>query len=233
MVNYCLGGKTGRTCSLDESMEHIVVRTRERRALTADNIFAEVPLSQAARELIKQFHVVARFDEAGVEVLRANRRRGATELRDQARAILKKEKDIAFAGRLLTDRRSGAPVVYTENFFLKFYDDIAPRACVKIIESNGLQIKRPLHYARNAYFVMAADGTGQQTFAIAERLVAQKEVELCHPELIRRRRTRQAFPQQWHLKQTIINGRIINQHANVEAAWDLSDGKGTVIAVID
>jgi len=233
MVNYCLGGKTGRICSLTESTEHIVVRTTDRRPLRADNVFAEEPLSRPARELVREFHVVARFDEAGVEVLRTNRRRGARELRDKARAMLKKEKSIQFAGRLLTDSRSSAPVVYTENFFVKFCDDIAPRACVKIVKSNGLQIKRPLHYARNAYFVMAPQGTGLQTFAIAERLLAQKEVELCHPELIRRRRTRQAFPQQWHLKQTIIDGRIINQHANVEAAWGLSDGKDTIIAVID
>ena len=79
----------------------------------------------------------------------------------------------------------------------------------------------------------AAEGTGQKVFAIAERLLARKEVELCHPELVRRRRSRQAFPQQWHLKQTNIAGHVVDQHASVESAWALSDGSGTIIAVID
>ncbi len=46
-------------------------------------------------------------------------------------------------------------------------------------------------------------------------------------------RQRRAFPQQWHLNQTTINGQTIDAHANVEAAWQLSDGTGTIIAIID
>jgi subtilisin family serine protease len=230
---YRFGGKTGRSFPLKESIEHVVVRTANRMPLTADNVFAEVRLSGAARQLVRECHCDTRFEEAGVEILKVNRTRATRALRDQVRATLKKEPAIEFAGRLLTDIPSGAPVVYTENFFIKFHDNISPRICAHIIKSNRLEVKRRLHYARNAYFVMAPEGTGQKTFAIAEHLLRQKEVELCHPELIRRRRTRQAFPQQWHLKQTLIAGHAINQHANVEAAWQLSDGKGTVIAVID
>lgn len=54
-----------------------------------------------------------------------------------------------------------------------------------------------------------------------------------HPELVREVRQRRAFPEQWHLKQTTINGQVIDAHANVEAAWQLSDGTGTIIAIID
>ena len=133
---------------------------------------------------------------------------------------------------MLTDSRSGVPIFYTENFFVKFHDDISSRACVKCIKSHGLE-RRPLEYARNAYFLKAPKGTGQKTFAIAARILAEKEVELCHPELLRRRRTRKAFDQQWHLKRTRIGRHVVNQHAHVEAAWRLSDGRGTIIAVID
>jgi len=233
MLNCCFGGKTGSSVSLKESMEHIVVRTASRMPLIGDNVFAEVSLSSAARALVKEFHVVARFEEAGVDILRVNAIGAAKDLRDQARTILMREKAVEFAGCLLTDEPSGAPFVYTENFFVKFYDEISPQACVEIITSKGLEVKRGLGYAHNAYFLSAPKRTGQKIFAIAEGLLAQDEVEFCHPELIGRRRSRQAFPQQWHLKQTQIADQVVNQHANVEAAWELSDGKGTIIAVID
>ena len=235
MVKYQFGGKTGRTFTLKESAELIVVRTVNRMPLTSDDVFGKAALSRDAREVLVEFSRIESFEEAGVEVLRAARPRGAKSLRDRARKILNKERDIQFAGRVLADSRSGASIYYTENFFVKFHHDISPRACVKIIKNYGgpaLKI-RALEYARNAYFLKAPKGTGQKTFAIAERLLAEKEVELCHPELVRRRLSRKAFPHQWHLKRTRIGGHVVNQHAHVEAAWKLSDGRGTIIAVID
>ena len=232
MLSFRYGGKTGRSFSLKESLRDIVVRTESRMPVTGEDVFAEAPLSKAARVIVGEFDLVARFQEAGVEVLRTSVR-AAKAMRDNARSILKKEPAIEFAGRVLIDSRSGEPVVYTENFFVKFNGDISSRACVKIIKSYGLEVKRPLEYARNAYFIEAKEGTGQKVFAIAARLLAEKNVELCHPELVRRKRSRQAFPQQWHLKATNIGGHAVNQHANVQAAWALSDGTGTLIAVID
>lgn len=233
MIKVRFGGKTGRSFSLKESPSHIVVRTANRMPLTGTQVFAEAPLSRGARAVVGEFDLVARFQEAGVEVLRVARKSAPKALRDHARAVLKKDPAIEFAGRVLTDSRSGEPILYTENFFVKFDGDLSQRACLKIIKSYGLEIKRSLEYSRNAYFIQAPECTGQKIFAIAERLLQQKEVELCHPELVRRKRTRQAFPQQWHLKSTSIGGQMVNQHANVESAWNLSDGTGTIIAVID
>jgi subtilisin family serine protease/subtilisin-like proprotein convertase family protein len=232
MLTFRFGGKTGRSFSLKESLRDIVVRTESRMPVTGEDVFAEAPLSKAARAIVGEFDLVARFQDAGVEVLRTSVR-AAKAMRDNARSILKKEPAIEFAGRVLIDSRSGEPVVYTENFFVKFNGDLSSRACVKIIKSYNLEVKRPLEYARNAYFIEAKEGTGQKVFAIAERLLAEKQVELCHPELVRRKRSRQAFPQQWHLKATSVDGQAVNQHANVESAWALSDGTGTIIAVID
>jgi subtilisin family serine protease len=235
MVKYQFGGKTGRTFTLKESPELIVVRTANRMPITSDDVFGKAALSRDAREVLVEFGLVDSFEEAGVEVLRAVRSRGAKSLRDRARRILNKEPEIQFAGRVLTDSRSGVPIYYTENFFVKFHDNISSRACLKIIKSyNRYKLEhRALEYARNAYFLKAPKGTGQKAFAIAESLLAHKEVELCHPELVRRRRSRKAFPHQWHLKRTRIGRHVVNQHAHVEAAWKLSDGRGTIIAVID
>jgi len=49
--------------------------------------------------------------------------------------------------------------------------------------------------------------------SIAEELLAEEVVDLCHPELVRSIRRRTAFGPQWHLKKTIVNGQ------SVDAAW--------------
>src|SRR5262249_40426600 len=58
-------------------------------------------------------------------------------------------------------------------------------------------------------------------------------VEFCHPELIRPRDLKRAYPQQWHLQSARINGISINAHASVVEAWKRSTGKGVTIAIID
>lgn len=233
MYSFRYGGKAGKRYSLTTSNEHLVVRTFNRSAVLAERPFEVAPVSAEARSILKNFDLAARFREAGVEVLRAKPMRRAKSLRDRARTVLKREPEIEFAGRVLVDPRVGRPVLYTENFFVQFDGDRSAAACRKILKKHRLEIRRPLEYARNAYFVAAPGGTGLKIFDIAEALLREPEVALCHPELIRESRPRAAFPQQWHLKKTSVNGQTIDQHANVEAAWPLSDGTGTIIAVID
>lgn len=233
MFTFRYGGKKGKSLSLAESEEFMVVRTESRGILTEERPFEVVPLSREARSILNEFDLWTRFREAGVEILRTRVRRGSKALRDTARTILKQEPAIEFAGRVLVEARAKQPVVYTENFFVKFESDAASSACLEILKKYGLIVKRELEYARNAYFVQAPEGTGLVIFEIAQQLLQEQTVELCHPELIREARQRAAFPQQWHLKATTINGQAINAHANVEAAWSLSNGTGTIIAIID
>jgi subtilisin family serine protease len=233
MFTFRYGGKRGKSHSLTESNDYMVVRTESRDVLMEERPFEVSPLSREARNILNEFELCARFREAGVEILQTKVRRGSKALRDTARAILKQEPTIEFAGRVLVEPRSKQPVVYTENFFVKFDNDEKPSACQEVLKKYGLIIKRELPYARNAYFVQAPEGTGLAIFEIAQQLLQEESVELCHPELIREARKRAAFPQQWHLKQTTVNGQLINAHANVEAAWSLSNGTGTIIAIID
>jgi subtilisin family serine protease len=227
------GGRAGRRYALKTSDEHVVVRTNSRSALLTERTFEAAPVSAEALSLLNNFELAARFNEAGVEVLRAKVERGARGLRDRTRAVLKKEPEIEFAGRVLVDQQAGRPVLYTENFFVKFAPEQSATACRRLIKQHGLAVKRELEYARNAFFVAAPEDTGLEIFNIAEKLLAEPSVELCHPELIRESRARAAFPQQWHLRRTSIGGQSIDQHANVEAAWSLSDGTGAIICVID
>ena len=233
MYSFRYGGKAGKRFALKTSDDQIVVRTCDRNALLLERPFEVAPVSAASKAVLNNFELDATFPNAGVEVLRTRVSRGARSLRDKARKTLKKEKSIEFAGRVLVDPTSLRPVIYTENFFVKFEADVSPTACKKLIKKYGLTVKRELEYARNAYFVQAPEDTGLKIFDIATDLLNERDVELCHPELIREIRRRQVFAQQWHLKKTSVNGNLIDQHANVEAAWALSDGTGVTIAVID
>ncbi len=218
MYSFRYGGKNGKRYSLATSNDQVVVRTNSRSALAGDRPFEVSALSNAARDVLDKFELTTRFREAGVEILRAKVTRGSKSLRDKARAILKKEPEIEFAGRVLVTPNE-RPVLYTENFFVKFDSDQSSAACRKILKKYNLAVKNELEYARNAYFVAAPDDTGLVVFDIAEKLIQEPSVDLCHPELLRESRQRSAFPQQWHLKKATINGTVVDQHANVEAAW--------------
>ncbi|WP_445633192.1 Peptidase S8 [Nostoc sp. DSM 114161] len=233
MVEVRYGGENGQRYELAISDEHIVVRTENRSPLIGQRPFEVAPVSIAARSILNQFELTARFRQAGVEILRAKVPTQGVALRDRARAILNEEPKVEFAGRVLVDPRSQEPVIYTENLFVKFDNRQESRVCEEVLGRYNLTIKRKLEYARNAYFVSAPANTGLAIFDIAQTLLNEQSVELCHPELVRELRPRQVFPQQWHLKQTTINGKVINAHANVEAAWKLSDGTGATIAIID
>lgn len=221
------GGAGGSRHPLRIADEYLAVRTHRRLSLRRSR------LGSAARAALAGFELVTEFHEAGVQLFRCRARARRPALRDQARRLLRREEDVRFAGRVLCHPVSRAPVVYTENLFVKFVDRETGTACRRRLGRAGLRIKRPLAYAPNAFFVGAPDGAGLETFAIAERLLEEPAVELCHPEVVRERGLRAAAPEQWHLRRTRIDGRTVNQHAHVVEAWRLSRGAGVVIAVID
>ena len=233
MYTIRYGGKKGKSYSLTISDELVVVRTKDRKPAVSDVPFERTPISEKAQTLLKDFELHSRFPRAGVEILKARVQRGSRSLRDRARAVLKKEPQIEFAGRVLCHPKSKAPVLYTENLFVKFDDELSTSACRKLLKSHGMVIKQELEYARNAYFVCGGENIGLAVFDMAGKLLKETSVELCHPELVREVRTRTAFPQQWHLKKTTVNGTNVDAHASVESAWQLSDGTGVIIAVID
>ncbi|HRI59922.1 MAG TPA: S8 family serine peptidase, partial [Saprospiraceae bacterium] len=228
------GGKNGKTLNLVESPDMVVIRTEGNKELE------NVKLSREGRELIDQMTEVVAFPEAGVTVQRITPFEGELESskstiaqRDETRVTLNQEDNIKFAGRVLQDAESGEVMLYTENFFVKFKDDISEKDCLAIIEKYQLKIKNKLPFAANSWFVEAVAGTGLKVFEIAEKLLKEKEVEFCHPELIQERRYKGIHPLQWHLAKTTIGGKTVDAHVNIEKAWQRTRGKGVTIAVID
>lgn len=228
MYTFRYGGKNGSPVQLDIADDLVVVRTRENKAL------ADAIKSKTAQNVLAQLSPVARFPEAGVSVLQCKQTPDRlVQLRDQARQIFKKEKNVRFAGRVLRDVNTGSPVIYTENFFVKFKDDISNKKCRTVLAKYQLQVTKKLKYAQNAFFVSAPEGTGLDVFRIAQNLLDEETVELCHPELIRQVSRRSIPSQQWHLQKTTINGTVIDANVNVSKAWDVTRGKDVTIAVID
>jgi subtilisin family serine protease len=229
LVQY--GGKAGRKYALRESDSLLAVRTVSREPAVGGPQDA-APLASASREALRPFGRVERFAEAGVEVFSAHAAAKPKAARNAARAALKLDPAVRFAGRVLVDGAQ-TPVLYTENAFVKFEDDVTAKQIKQLLAHYKLSGKRSLSYARNAWFVGAQEGIGLDVFALLSEVLQNDAVQLAHPELLRRMSHKAAFPQQWHLKATRIGNVNLTGHANVEAAWSVSQGAGITIAVID
>ncbi|HVG96377.1 MAG TPA: S8 family serine peptidase, partial [Chloroflexota bacterium] len=226
MKEVKFGRKDEPAIKLRMSDDLLAVRTRSTRSLRAGPVASEAAAEVADGDL------VLAFPEAGVEVYRVPTGAGRRSLGERKTA-LRQAPDVRFAGGVLVDDTSGEPVVYTENLFVKFVDGADPESCRAVLREAGLTIKQEVDYATNAFFVAAPEGTGTDVFDIAARLLRRDDVEYCHPEVLRRRRSKAVFARQWHLKTTTIENILVAASASVEAAHQVTRGAGVTIAVID
>jgi hypothetical protein len=222
MVSCRFGGEEGTELRLVDQEDLVVIRTHRRGSRHDIS-----PLSRSSRLAHTELTPVFGFPAAGVGVWQAPKGRS-----QELSRVLHEDTEVRFAGRGLRDE-FGAPVVYTENLFVKFADGLGESDCEETLRSLGLQVKRLLPYAGTAFFAAGEEGIGREIFQQAQALLERRDVELCHPELVREIGWNAAFPPQWHLQQTVIDGTSVDAHANVTSAWELSEGQGAVIAVID
>ncbi len=229
MFKFKYGGKEGQEYTLVEASDLVVVRTEEEQELS------QMDMSSESRSLVPNLLPIASFPEANVKVFKIvnNQPEKVLSMRNTIRKKLSKEKGVRFAGRVFKDQKTGTIFIYTENFFVKFKNEIKEQECLSLLKKFELDIKEKLVFAPNAYFVEAKEGTGTKIFEIAESLLKQKEIETAHPELVREKKQKGIYPLQWHLKRTVINGRVIDQHVDLDNAWSITKGANTIIAVID
>ena len=219
------GGQNGETIQLEVDPELVAVRARRGDSLH------EGPVPGTEAGLLNEMEPVLSYPEVGVEVFR--RRERSERSTEELRKELGESPATRFAGRVLVDKKSREPVLYTENLFVKFSDGKDRDQCLDVLREASLTVKRELPYAANAYFVAAPEGTGQRVFEIASELLRRDDVEYCHPELVRPLGRRAISSQQWHLKATTVDNQWVNESANVEAAHTITEGEGVTIAVID
>ena len=228
MFTYTFGGKDGTRHVLHESTDMVAVRTRNSRSLK-NAIFSE-----EGKKALENMEVVAEFPEADITVFRTRDSvKNRKTIRNRVKSVLKDEPELRFVGKVLVEADGKTVVIYTENIFIKFHDKVKTEKCEKILSSYNLKIKQKPDFAANTYFVSAPENTGLRIFEICESLLQLKEVEFCHPELIRKRGFKKIHPKQWHLRKTSINGTTVNAGVDADKAHMLSTGLNVIIAIID
>ena len=216
------GGPEAEAFELVDNDNLVVVRTLSRAATR------RAAIASPARDRFRRLHQVVAFPVAGVEVY-ATGEESAAEVRTE----LQQDPALQFAGRCLADPNSGAPVVYTENAFVQFFeDDIETERAQVIAAEYGLRVSRSVTYAPGAFVLKGPEGIGRGVFEAAEGLLDSGLVRLCHPELARERSLRYD-PLQWHLDETVIDGTAVDAHVRARDAWSASQGDQVTIAVID
>lgn len=222
MFTFRYGGREGTRHELHDLDDLVVVRTWRHGARHDVS-----PLSRPSRVAAENLVPLFGFAPAGVGVYAAPE--GSAE---ELSTVLDADSEVQFAGRGLRDAY-GMPVVYTQNIFVQFHAGVSQSRREQLLGQHQLMVKRAVNYADNAFFVEATGRTGRAVFPVSEELLESGEVQLCHPELVRELDPKGAYPQQWHLHATEIDGQLVEAHANVVAAWAVTEGQGTIVAVID
>ena len=159
MFTYTFGGKNGTKHVLHESTDMVAVRTKNSRELTKSVI------SDRGRKALKSMEVVVEFPEADITIFKTRDSvKNPLAVRNKARSVLKMEPELRFAGKVLVEEDGKTVVLYTENIFIKFHDNISTDICEKILTDNDLAIKQKTDFAKNTYFVSAPENTGLLIF---------------------------------------------------------------------
>ncbi|HDL7342520.1 TPA: S8 family serine peptidase [Yersinia enterocolitica] len=178
-----------------------------------------------------KYKIIFRIPSANTYVVSID---APTDRVGEIKKAIANNKMVRFAGYGFKTEKSKQPLIYTENIFVQFNDDLSESECEKIICGYTLTIKMKIAFLKNAYFVSAQEDTGDDTFTLAENILNRKDIKYCHPELIYHKEHKTIHPNQWHLKKTTVRREVeVDASANVESAHKITLGKGTTIAVID
>lgn len=221
-VNF--GKKHSRLVCLEKDRQLLAVRG------TPGSALATTLCCEPARQALADGELLLSLEDADVQVFKLAQHADATHCKAMLRAL----PDIRFAGSVLVDPHTRDPILYTENLFLKFIDQLTSVQCLNILDALNLEIKQQVPYAKNAFFVHHQDCRGTHVCSFSRQLLERHDVEYCHPEMLRQGQRRAIHHNQWHLKKTTVSYQFeVDASANVEAAHALAQGDGVVIAVID
>ena len=125
MPTVTYGGKQGEKVQLEVDPNLVAVRTRSRRS------FRSGPVTGPEAAALQGMELVLNFPEAGVEVYNRPNRKARSVA--QVKEALAPAPDTRFVGRVLVDENSGEPVLYTENLFVKFRDNVEEEAARRVL----------------------------------------------------------------------------------------------------
>ena len=156
--------------------------------------------------------------------------RGVRSLADR-KSALRAAPDVRFAGGVLVDPATQEPVLYTENLFIKFIDEADPDDCAAVLRDAGLAIKEKVDLRDERVLRRGAGGHRASGVRHRSRPAEARRRRVLPPRADSpAQRARISSSQQWHLKKTTVDGVVVDAHANVEAAHEITRGEGVTIA---
>jgi len=219
-------GRNASRYKLDTSENLVIARTYGKGVFDHKNL-KHCAYYKSFKACLK---LKAHFPEANVFVYEIEDNVGKNqpvEIRDSLRAKLKEEDHIKYCGKVLCFKDSNIYQIYTENLFLKFRDDANDQHCKAFLNEHKLKTFVPLNFCKNGFLVKGLDGFGKRVFNMAEAFLNKSVVELCHPELLTKRKalkhnsyalkhfqTKQSLSSDWTL-----------QKIKATEAWKQSKGK--------
>ena len=159
-VNF--GTKDTQGFELDVSPDLIAVRTRSLRTVRGVGSVAHPSSAE-----VSDGNLVASFPEAGVEIYRVPT---ATRSLDARKRSLRSDADVRFAGSVLVQPKSGKPVLYSENIYIRFKPEIDSDDCEAVLLEVGLTIREHLAFATGAHYCLGA-GLARMEAEIAWRVL--------------------------------------------------------------
>lgn len=163
---------------------------------------------------------------------------GTTSQRTQQREELKKTKGVR---RLLRTFKNGdlPPKVETDEFVIRFENNVPRKAIEKLLAAHHATIVRPLGgFAPNG-FVARVDTEKTTSFDAANALYGKPGVIFSHPDFIWPKERRfipndPLYFSQWHLNNNGLNGTRAGADIKAERAWEITRGDSNIIiAIID
>ena len=110
MPEVTYGGENGKTVELEVDPDLVAVRARRGGSLR------EGPVQGREAALLNEMDTILSFPEVGVEIYR--RRERSSRSMEEMRRELHESPATRFAGRVLVNKQSREPVLYTENLFV-------------------------------------------------------------------------------------------------------------------
>ena len=103
--------------------------------------------------------VLHEFPEAGVQIFQTPKGERKSSLLNR-KSALRTYSDVRFAGGVLVEKEGRSPVLYTENFYLRFVDSLDPEQCENVIREAGLSVKETLEFANQCLLCAGHRGYG-------------------------------------------------------------------------
>ncbi|MEN8194015.1 MAG: S8 family serine peptidase, partial [Bacteroidota bacterium] len=187
------------------------------------------------KELAEKIELLAAFPDSDVYVYQVKSEFGLSrdEIKNKVRAD--KSKNLQYIGSIFSYSNTGIYQIYTENIFLKFYDDVEQKWINRFLKQHKLANKRQMNFGEKVFFVEPIDSKnkGRDVFQYAEELLEDPKVQFCHPELITKLRSedRNIYHQNNELKNIEKDWWL--RRTGAFKSWDTSLGHHATIAVID